>query len=128
MMGKMVKNMIYFVVLLLVVLMSFGVSRQSILNPNKDADWRLVRDVFFQPYFMLYGEVCSIESGWNKRLLIHFIFYFLTGICRRHWPSMRWGPVSRTMHYWSLDNTYCDVYVFIDSQHFTHKSSHCCIQ
>lgn len=57
MMGKMVKNMIYFVVLLLVVLMSFGVSRQSILNPNEEADWRLVRDVFFQPYFMLYGEV-----------------------------------------------------------------------
>lgn len=57
MMGKMVKNMIYFVVLLLVVLMSFGVSRQSILNPNKEANWLLVRDVFFQPYFMLYGEV-----------------------------------------------------------------------
>jgi transient receptor potential cation channel subfamily M member 3 len=57
MMGKMVKNMIYFVVLLLVVLMSFGVSRQSILNPNKEASWNLVRDVFFQPYFMLYGEV-----------------------------------------------------------------------
>lgn len=57
MMGKMVKNMIYFVVLLLVVLMSFGVSRQSILNPNKEPSWRLVRDVFYQPYFMLYGEV-----------------------------------------------------------------------
>lgn len=57
MMGKMVKNMIYFVVLLLVVLMSFGVSRQSILNPNEEASWLLVRDVFFQPYFMLYGEV-----------------------------------------------------------------------
>lgn len=49
--------MIYFVVLLLVVLMSFGVSRQSILNPNEEPQWRLVRDVFFQPYFMLYGEV-----------------------------------------------------------------------
>ncbi|XP_017773710.1 PREDICTED: transient receptor potential cation channel trpm isoform X3 [Nicrophorus vespilloides] len=57
MMGKMVKNMIYFVVLLLVVLMSFGVSRQSILYPNKEASWRIVRDVFFEPYFMLYGEV-----------------------------------------------------------------------
>uniref|UniRef100_A0A1L8DKF9 Putative transient receptor potential cation channel trpm n=1 Tax=Nyssomyia neivai TaxID=330878 RepID=A0A1L8DKF9_9DIPT len=57
MMGKMVKNMIYFVVLLLVVLMSFGVSRQAILYPNNEADWRLVRDVYFQPYFMLYGEV-----------------------------------------------------------------------
>lgn len=45
MMGKMVKNMIYFVVLLLVVLMSFGVSRQAILFPNNDASWRLVRDV-----------------------------------------------------------------------------------
>lgn len=57
MMGKMVKNMIYFVVLLLVVLMSFGVSRQSILFPNEEANWSLIRDVYFQPYFMLYGEV-----------------------------------------------------------------------
>lgn len=57
MMGKMVKNMIYFVVLLLVVLLSFGVSRQAILFPHKDASWSLIKDVFFQPYFMLYGEV-----------------------------------------------------------------------
>ncbi|XP_053688721.1 transient receptor potential cation channel trpm isoform X2 [Sabethes cyaneus] len=57
MMGKMVKNMIYFVVLLLVVLMSFGVSRQAILFPNNDASWRLIREVYYQPYFMLYGEV-----------------------------------------------------------------------
>ncbi|XP_063703057.1 transient receptor potential cation channel trpm isoform X3 [Culicoides brevitarsis] len=57
MMGKMVKNMIYFVVLLLVVLMSFGVARQSILFPNSEPDWRLIRDVYYQPYFMLYGEV-----------------------------------------------------------------------
>lgn len=45
MMGKMVKNMIYFVVLLLVVLLSFGVSRQSILYPNREASWSLIRDV-----------------------------------------------------------------------------------
>ncbi|XP_061384202.1 transient receptor potential cation channel trpm isoform X5 [Danaus plexippus] len=57
MMGKMVKNMIYFVVLLLVVLMSFGVARQAILYPDKEASWYLIREIFFQPYFMLYGEV-----------------------------------------------------------------------
>ncbi|XP_046970563.1 transient receptor potential cation channel trpm isoform X7 [Vanessa cardui] len=57
MMGKMVKNMIYFVVLLLVVLMSFGVARQAILYPDKEASWYLIRGIFFQPYFMLYGEV-----------------------------------------------------------------------
>lgn len=45
MMGKMVKNMIYFVVLLLVVLLSFGVSRQAILNPNEEPKWRIIRDV-----------------------------------------------------------------------------------
>ncbi|XP_014259871.1 transient receptor potential cation channel trpm [Cimex lectularius] len=71
MMGKMVKNMIYFVVLLLVVLMSFGVCRKAILFPDSDASWTLAKDVFFQPYFMLYGEVfadsidppCGDEPG-----------------------------------------------------------------
>ncbi|CAH1364764.1 unnamed protein product [Tenebrio molitor] len=57
MMGKMVKNMIYFVVLLLIVLMSFGVSRQAILFPNHEPNWGIARDVFLEPYFMLYGEV-----------------------------------------------------------------------
>ncbi|XP_014296022.1 transient receptor potential cation channel trpm isoform X2 [Microplitis demolitor] len=57
MMGKMVKNMIYFVVLLLVVLMSFGVARQAILNPNSEPKWLIIRDIFMEPYFMLYGEV-----------------------------------------------------------------------
>ncbi|XP_070158634.1 transient receptor potential cation channel trpm isoform X2 [Polyergus mexicanus] len=71
MMGKMVKNMIYFVVLLLVVLMSFGVARQAILNPNSEPKWRIIRDIFMEPYFMLYGEVyadnidpdCGDEPG-----------------------------------------------------------------
>ena len=43
MIGKMIENMMYFVVLLLVVLMAFGVSRQSILYPNEEPDWRLAR-------------------------------------------------------------------------------------
>lgn len=45
MMGKMVKNMIYFVVLLLVVLLSFGVARQAILRPNSEPNWGIIRDV-----------------------------------------------------------------------------------
>lgn len=52
-----VKDMIYFIVILLVVLMSFGVARQSILNPGKEPEWRLARDIFLEPYFMIYGEV-----------------------------------------------------------------------
>lgn len=81
MMGKMVKNMIYFVVLLLVVLLSFGVCRQSILYPDKEASWFLVREIFFQPYFMLYGEVfadsidppCGDDPGLEKCQMGHWI-------------------------------------------------------
>ena len=57
MMYRMVKNMLYFIVLLLVVLVSFGVCQQSIKYPNEEWHWRLLRHVFYQPYFMLYGEV-----------------------------------------------------------------------
>jgi hypothetical protein len=39
-MYRMVKNMLYFIVLLLVVLVSFGVCNQSIKYPNEDWDWR----------------------------------------------------------------------------------------
>ena len=57
MMYRMIKNMLYFIVLLLVVLVSFGVCNQSIKYPNEEWHWRLLRHVFYQPYFMLYGEV-----------------------------------------------------------------------
>ena len=57
MMGKMVKNMIYFVVLLLVVLLSFGVSRQAILNPNAEPQWRILRDVSISIYsFRIFSK------------------------------------------------------------------------
>ena len=61
MIGKMIENMMYFVVLLLVVLMAFGVARQAILFPDETWHWRLVRHIFYQPYFMLYGEVFAAD-------------------------------------------------------------------
>ena len=27
------------------------------MYPNEEPHWRLVRHIFYQPYFMLYGEV-----------------------------------------------------------------------
>ncbi|KAL2091960.1 hypothetical protein ACEWY4_011758 [Coilia grayii] len=57
MIGKMMIDMMYFVIIMLVVLMSFGVARQAILNPNEDASWMLARNIFFMPYWMIYGEV-----------------------------------------------------------------------
>ncbi|XP_074651257.1 transient receptor potential cation channel subfamily M member 3-like [Tubulanus polymorphus] len=61
MVGKMVVDMLTFIVILLIVLMSFGVCRQSLLNPYEEPNWRLVRDIYLMPYFMLYGEVYAPE-------------------------------------------------------------------
>ena len=61
MIGKMIWAMMYFVVLLAVFLIAFGVCRQSILFPNEEPHWRLIRHIFYQPYFMLYGEVFAAD-------------------------------------------------------------------
>uniref|UniRef100_A0A4W3I912 Transient receptor potential cation channel subfamily M member 3 n=1 Tax=Callorhinchus milii TaxID=7868 RepID=A0A4W3I912_CALMI len=57
MIGKMMIDMMYFVIIMLVILMSFGVARQAILHPNEDPSWRLARNIFYMPYWMIYGEV-----------------------------------------------------------------------
>ncbi|XP_031668615.1 transient receptor potential cation channel subfamily M member 1 [Oncorhynchus kisutch] len=57
MIGKMMIDMLYFVVIMLVVLMSFGVARQAILHPDEIPTWRLARNIFYMPYWMIYGEV-----------------------------------------------------------------------
>ncbi|KAB5574590.1 hypothetical protein PHYPO_G00210700 [Pangasianodon hypophthalmus] len=57
MIGKMVANMFYIVVIMLVVLVTYGVPRKAILYPNSTPQWSLIVDVVFQPYWMMYGEV-----------------------------------------------------------------------
>ncbi|CAF0737337.1 unnamed protein product [Didymodactylos carnosus] len=46
-----------FIIIILVVLMSFGVSRQAIRYPNRSWTWDSVKQIFIEPYFMIYGEV-----------------------------------------------------------------------
>uniref|UniRef100_A0AAY5K8C8 non-specific serine/threonine protein kinase n=1 Tax=Esox lucius TaxID=8010 RepID=A0AAY5K8C8_ESOLU len=61
MIGKMVANMFYIVVIMVVVLLSYGVPRKAILYPNEEPSWKLLKDVVFQPYWMMYGEVYAYE-------------------------------------------------------------------
>ncbi|XP_015275997.1 PREDICTED: transient receptor potential cation channel subfamily M member 3, partial [Gekko japonicus] len=57
MIGKMMIDMMYFVIIMLVILMSFGVARQAILFPNEEPSWKLAKNIFYMPYWMIYGEV-----------------------------------------------------------------------
>ncbi|XP_073474714.1 transient receptor potential cation channel subfamily M member 7-like isoform X1 [Aquarana catesbeiana] len=61
MIGKMVSNMFYIVVIMAVVLLSFGVPRQAILYPLEEPTWMLARNIVFQPYWMIFGEVYAYE-------------------------------------------------------------------
>ncbi|XP_073696374.1 transient receptor potential cation channel subfamily M member 6 [Garra rufa] len=61
MITKMMSNMFCIVVIMAIVLVSFGTSRKSILSPNEDPSWSLLRDVVFQPYWMMFGEVYAGE-------------------------------------------------------------------
>nr|XP_040051503.1 transient receptor potential cation channel subfamily M member 7 isoform X4 [Gasterosteus aculeatus aculeatus] len=61
MIAKMVANMFYIVVIMTIVLLSYGVPRKAILYPNEEPSWTLAKDVVFQPYWMMYGEVYAYE-------------------------------------------------------------------
>uniref|UniRef100_K7GIZ1 non-specific serine/threonine protein kinase n=1 Tax=Pelodiscus sinensis TaxID=13735 RepID=K7GIZ1_PELSI len=61
MIGKMVANMFYIVVIMALVLLSFGVPRKAILYPNEEPSWTLARDIVFHPYWMIFGEVYAYE-------------------------------------------------------------------
>lgn len=55
------RNMFFIVVMMAIVLLSFGVSRKAVLSPSEEPSWSLARDVVFQPYWMIYGEVYAME-------------------------------------------------------------------
>ncbi|XP_069891859.1 transient receptor potential cation channel subfamily M member 6 isoform X3 [Dipodomys merriami] len=61
MIAKMAGNMFYIVIIMAIVLLSFGVARKAILSPKEPLSWSLARDVVFEPYWMIYGEVYASE-------------------------------------------------------------------
>ncbi|XP_040273005.1 transient receptor potential cation channel subfamily M member 6 isoform X3 [Bufo bufo] len=61
MIGKMTSNMFGIVIIMAIVLLAFGVARKSILSPSEPPSWTLARDIVFQPYWMMFGEVYASE-------------------------------------------------------------------
>ena len=40
-----------------VFLLAYGVARQTLLEPNTAFKWKSVAEIFFVPYFQVYGEL-----------------------------------------------------------------------
>lgn len=67
--------MFYIVVIMALVLLSFGVPRKAILYPNEAPSWTLAKDTVFHPYWMIFGEVYAYEiDGKDLCLQIHLCF------------------------------------------------------
>ena len=64
------KDLVNFVVILLIVLMAFGIVRQSVTFPNEEPSWDLAKFIFLKPYFMLYGEVYAPEIDRKYIILV----------------------------------------------------------
>ncbi|XP_075131926.1 transient receptor potential cation channel subfamily M member 7-like [Leptodactylus fuscus] len=61
MLGKMMSQMFFIVVIMGIVVLCLGVPKQGILHPNEEASWSLAKAVAFRPYWMTYGEMFAYE-------------------------------------------------------------------
>ena len=48
--------MLYFITILLVFLVAYGVATNAILKPRK-GNWSMLTDIFWHSYFNIYGEL-----------------------------------------------------------------------
>lgn len=70
--------MFYIVVIMALVLLSFGVPRKAILYPHEEPSWTLAKDIVFHPYWMIFGEVYAYEID-GKDLCLQI--YLLVILC-----------------------------------------------
>lgn len=50
-------DLCYFVIILFVFILGYGVASQAILYPNNPLRWELIRDVLHMSYWQMYGEL-----------------------------------------------------------------------
>ncbi|KAF7257106.1 hypothetical protein EG68_05898 [Paragonimus skrjabini miyazakii] len=58
MIQRMLTELLIFIFIMVVILVSYGVAVQALLYPNQtEFDWNTVRDALYYPYWNLYGEL-----------------------------------------------------------------------
>ncbi|XP_059155361.1 transient receptor potential cation channel subfamily M member 1-like [Physella acuta] len=72
-MGKLLRDMCYFLTILFIPVTSYGIVRQTVLYQNKEVSWALrLRNIWYYPYWNIYGELfaeeidpCDLEANRN---------------------------------------------------------------
>ncbi|XP_013384358.1 transient receptor potential cation channel subfamily M member 2 isoform X1 [Lingula anatina] len=63
MIRRMITDVIFFVMILLVFLLAYGVAVQALLYPNHKRDWSILKDVVYIPYWQMYGDLFLDETS-----------------------------------------------------------------
>lgn len=59
------KDMLYFIIILLVFLVAYGVTTNALLKPRK-GNWSMLLDILWHPYFNIYGELFVDDADKGK--------------------------------------------------------------
>ena len=65
------RDMSYFIIILFIVLISFGIVRQAIHFQHENPSWLIARNVVFYPYWMIYGELFAEEI--DRKFITHLL-------------------------------------------------------
>lgn len=57
MIQKMMKDLLFFLCIFVLILLSFGVAYEANLYPNSAPSWYLLKSVLYIPYWQMYGEL-----------------------------------------------------------------------
>ncbi|CAH1785123.1 unnamed protein product [Owenia fusiformis] len=66
MIRRMLREMLFFLVILCVFLFAYGVSSQALLYPARDFYIKIFKDVLYYPYWQIYGEIFLEEISGVK--------------------------------------------------------------
>ncbi len=81
-------DLAFFLAILLVAILAYGVASQALRFPNDTVEWKLLKNVVYLPYWQMYGELFLDEIEgifssiilWNNiRSLSSNIFTFSSG-------------------------------------------------
>ena len=67
-------DLMFFIAILLVVILAYGVASQALRYPNSEKEWVLMKNIVYLPYWQMYGEL-FLEEVEGK--VICNLFYIL---------------------------------------------------
>ena len=66
-----------FIMVVLIFLLAYGIAHQGLMYHERSPSWNILRDVFYYPYWQLYGELFLEEIDSKLTIYDVIIFHFL---------------------------------------------------